>query len=285
MRIISLRDLEKIRNEKLVEKDLDEKSLKKFRDSIKKRNEEQSEELGKQLYELIDSIKYERLDPDQAYNNAKKLILRGADVDYQNPGNGNFPLFTCAMRGYTKLAILLLQAGANVNLQNTYGTTALMKASRHEFADIVSVLLLMGADVNIQCSDGDTALFSAKQHNSNMAARILIEHQASLTHMNSNGKTLKDITGSIGCLEEYLDDDSKKMDEDDIYEKFEELMEESKRDLIRFGIDPNNLEVWLKDRNLSPKLNDGEVSNGSSDKQASIDEINESGPTRKHSMN
>ena len=49
----------------------------------------------------------------------------------------------------TQCCIVILQAGADVNLKNHYGTTALIIAVQGGFADIVRFLLEAGADPNI----------------------------------------------------------------------------------------------------------------------------------------
>jgi len=54
--------------------------------------------------------------------------------------------------------VTLLQAGADVNLQNTYGDTALITATVKGFAEIVRMLLQAGADVNAKTEHGNTAL-------------------------------------------------------------------------------------------------------------------------------
>ena len=52
---------------------------------------------------------------------------------------------------------LLLENGANPNIQNNEGTTALMKASQYiERIEIVELLLEYGANLNLQNEDGES---------------------------------------------------------------------------------------------------------------------------------
>ena len=278
MKIVSLKDLEKDRIAKLSECELDERSIKKVQDAIKKRTEEQSEELGKQLYDAIITHKNSlgsRV--DDVYNSVKRFIQRGANVNYKEPEKGNFALLICAMKGYTKLATLLIQAGADVNLTNNYGTTALMKASRHGNTDIMKMLIYMGADVNAQCSDGDTALFSAKMHSQDRSALLLIENQAVLNHMNAKGETLKDVEGSIQSLQKWLADKEEVMEETDVVSKAKNLLDEAKADLRRFGIDPGSLGDWLTERSTDESLYDEDVierlPNGGTIKKPSVEQL------------
>ena len=52
---------------------------------------------------------------------------------------------------------MLLKAGADPNIQNEWGTTALMMASRYGYKECVFELLKAGANPNIQDKYGDTA--------------------------------------------------------------------------------------------------------------------------------
>ena len=58
----------------------------------------------------------------------------------------------------------LLQAGANVNLQDKNGETPLYKASRNGYTNIVRLLLDAGANPNIQDNGGQTALMNASMN-------------------------------------------------------------------------------------------------------------------------
>ena len=52
---------------------------------------------------------------------------------------------------------VLLDAGANTNIKDKEGTTALMNASYYGYTEIVETLLSAGADVNAVDKDGYTA--------------------------------------------------------------------------------------------------------------------------------
>ena len=60
------------------------------------------------------------------------------------------PLRLSVVHGHTDLVRLLLQAGADVNVQNEYGETVLHQAAWQGHASIVALLLEQGADVNVQ---------------------------------------------------------------------------------------------------------------------------------------
>ena len=56
-----------------------------------------------------------------------------------------------------QLAKLLLSKGADVNLQNVFGHTALMRGCYRSAADVVDVLLAHGADPSLVDVQGRTA--------------------------------------------------------------------------------------------------------------------------------
>ena len=59
--------------------------------------------------------------------------------------------------------ILLLAAGANVDKQNDYGFTPLMKAAYHGKIEVVKELLKAGANKELKNNDGETAYDKASK--------------------------------------------------------------------------------------------------------------------------
>jgi len=204
----SLLELENNRLKKLEEYKLDEKSKKKFQSKIKKVDQEESNRIGKELLELLSEKKPSTTSLDELLNKAIKLIQNGANIEYKDEKNGNFPLLICAMKGYIEIAYVLLRAGANVNQVNHYFTTALMKAARHGHIELLQLLILLDADVNAKCLDGDNALMSAKRHNQQGCADILIEEQSYLTHRNLENQTIFDVPGNISMDLSYIESTS-----------------------------------------------------------------------------
>jgi len=69
------------------------------------------------------------------------------------------PFIIQAVRDNKKeLVLLLLRGGADVNIKNQTGYTALIYACLYKYTDIIKILLERGADVNIQCDSKITAL-------------------------------------------------------------------------------------------------------------------------------
>ncbi len=75
---------------------------------------------------------------------------------------------------------LLLDRGANPNLQDLHGKTALTEAIKTRNEDIVKLLLENGADVNLQDSFGHTALMQATEGNNKKIVELLLKHGANV---------------------------------------------------------------------------------------------------------
>jgi len=193
----SLVILENRRNQKLSEYKLDSESIKEFQAKISQVDEEESNKLGKELFEEISKKKSSALEEDELVNKVIELIHKGANIEYKDEKKGDFPLLICARKGYAKVAYVLLRAGANVNQVNNYLTTTVMAAARHGQKELLELLILLGADVNAKCFDGDNALMSAKRHNQQECFDILIKAQSYLKHRNLINQTILDIPGDL----------------------------------------------------------------------------------------
>ena len=67
------------------------------------------------------------------------MIKEGASID-SHDNDGNTALILAAMRGHSKIVVLLLQNGANPHWQNDYGFTALAWAEREGHTVVATVL-------------------------------------------------------------------------------------------------------------------------------------------------
>ena len=82
------------------------------------------------------------------------LIMKGADVN-QEDGVGDAPLFHAALFGNTRVADLLLRAGADIDhLNNEAKITALFAAIWQKQSETAQFLIKKGANVNLLTSDG-----------------------------------------------------------------------------------------------------------------------------------
>ena len=89
------------------------------------------------------------------------LIRKGADVN-QEDGDGNAPLFHAALFGNTRVADLLLRAGADIDhLNNENKITALYAAIAQKESETAQFLVKKGANVNLKTADDFGPAYSA----------------------------------------------------------------------------------------------------------------------------
>jgi len=84
----------------------------------------------------------------------KELIKAGANLDILD-NIGNTALILASYRNNIEIAKELIKAGANVNSQDKYGSTALIYASYKNNIEITKELIKAGADWNLKNYDND----------------------------------------------------------------------------------------------------------------------------------
>jgi len=114
---------------------------------------------------------------DAAFNGDTKaveaLLAEGADVNVKD-GIGFTALFGAARSGHTETVKLLLAKGADPNVKlPTSGTTALMYAAYGGRSQVVQTLLAKGAEINVKDNEGLTALEYAETTRHDEVGRIL----------------------------------------------------------------------------------------------------------------
>ena len=98
---------------------------------------------------------------------------------------------------------MLLQRGASVDLQNSYGVTALIVAAVNGRTTIVQALLDAKADASLQNIDGSTALIIADLEEHTVTAQLLRQHAkqqpveavAAVMHATPAAPTPKNLSG------------------------------------------------------------------------------------------
>lgn len=117
------------------------------------------------------------------------LIAAGANLDIQN-SDGDTALMCAVRKGLLTTVQQLLDAGANPDIQNNSGQTAvLLSVSLGNSPDITKLLLEKGANPDIQKADGSTAFHHAVVVDNLTVVQALIDANANPNIMQSAGKT------------------------------------------------------------------------------------------------
>lgn len=78
-----------------------------------------------------------------------------------------------ANRGYTELGLLLIEKGADVNIQHSAGWAALIDATARNDVKLVKALLRVGANKNLKTNNGLKAIDYARQYGFKNLEKIL----------------------------------------------------------------------------------------------------------------
>lgn len=87
----------------------------------------------------------------------KQHIAAKSDLNIKEAMGGSTPLISASLFGKTEIAKLLINAGANLNIQNNDGSTALITAAFFCRPEIVKMLLGKKANKTIKNNYGQTA--------------------------------------------------------------------------------------------------------------------------------
>lgn len=115
-------------------------------------------------------------------------LKQGAQVNFRAEPWGLSPLIMAA-RLPAAMTQLLLAHGAQVNLADVHGRTALMKAVYRGNVPVVRLLLIHGAAVNASGPQGKTALFYAIVTGRTRLVRLLMAHGSALNVADDYGET------------------------------------------------------------------------------------------------
>ena len=130
-------------------------------------------------------------DPSQNRELAELAIAHGYDVNAGRPG---WPPLVVASRGdkgeHPEKIQALLELGADVNVRDYKGKTALHRAATAGFLASMEVLLANGADIDATDEKGETPLFDAVRAGRVEAVALLLERGAEPTVENKRGTSV-----------------------------------------------------------------------------------------------
>ena len=121
-----------------------------------------------------------------------QLLEDGVEPDEYKDDDGYTALQRAATRGHHEIVSRLINAGADLNIQNNYENTALHWAAFYEHNEVTSRLLEAGADLNIQNKDGKSCLHFAAEKSQEIVVKLL-EAGADPYLQNNEGKTPIDV--------------------------------------------------------------------------------------------
>eukprot|EP00615_Pteridomonas_danica_P004382 CAMPEP_0114353956 /NCGR_PEP_ID=MMETSP0101-20121206/19058_1 /TAXON_ID=38822 ORGANISM="Pteridomonas danica, Strain PT" /NCGR_SAMPLE_ID=MMETSP0101 /ASSEMBLY_ACC=CAM_ASM_000211 /LENGTH=468 /DNA_ID=CAMNT_0001495063 /DNA_START=642 /DNA_END=2048 /DNA_ORIENTATION=- len=114
-----------------------------------------------------------------------------------------------AVDGHNETIVkLLLEAGADKDISNRYGVTPLISSANHCDDVIMKLLIDVGANIDLTDEDGDTALLHAVSSNAIKCVELLTNAGALLENISSDGKTallLASYENNGACLKMLID--------------------------------------------------------------------------------
>ena len=113
---------------------------------------------------------------------------KSVNIDAQNKF-GDTALIKASFNGQNEIVSTLLNANVNLNIQDNFGHTALIDASRQGYDKIAKQLIDAKANLNIQNIYGKTALILASFYNHSDIVKMLVDAGANKNIKDNDGKT------------------------------------------------------------------------------------------------
>jgi len=129
-------------------------------------------------------------------NAVQAAIAQGADVNVADR-DGRTALMFASYNGHTDIAELLLDRGARIDDRDSFGRTALIYAASGPYRQTVQLLLSHKADPNVvDTQEGWTALMFAASEGQAGVVEVLLNHGADKTLKDADGETALDFARS-----------------------------------------------------------------------------------------
>jgi ankyrin repeat protein len=194
----------KIDVEKIIRRGLEYNELKPLEDFLKRLPEKTFQNENLRLLLNLRSNRFETLLLKASSRNrisfSRFLIQKGANVEMKD-GFGNTALMVSVEKGYLEIAKLLIEKGANLNVQNNYGKTILIASAYNGHIDLTKLLIEKGAYIEGKTNHGNTALMACIANENMELTQYLIENGAKLEAEDRKGNTAIIYAASNGNAE------------------------------------------------------------------------------------
>lgn len=127
---------------------------------------------------------------DNKLNIVKVLLESGADVNLQTASGWTALAIAARYEGDVATLTALLDAGADVHLSTKDGWSPILSAARYRGTDIVKLLLDRGANIEDKNNYNMTALYLAVAAQNEDVAMFLLRRGASLDPVTTEGKSI-----------------------------------------------------------------------------------------------
>ena len=127
------------------------------------------------------------------------LVSAGADPNRLTRDGRGSVFLSAASDGFKEIVGILLDGGADINLQDSTKYSALMSASVLKKIDVAMLLLERGAEVNLKGDSDFTALHRAAIANDSKLIEAMLKRGAKLNERTDEGQTPLDIAIRDRC--------------------------------------------------------------------------------------
>lgn len=115
-----------------------------------------------------------------ALTNDEEVVNLEIDINFKDPVDGSTVLMFASYRGDIEMVRELIEARADVNIQDRWGNTALTYAAQYGYIEVVRELIKARANVSIQDNESKTALDYAKEKGHNDIIELLEKEKGKL---------------------------------------------------------------------------------------------------------
>jgi ankyrin repeat protein len=104
----------------------------------------------------------------------ESLLQAGADINFHGLQDEGKPIHYAIWKNHMNMALRLIEMGANIHVEDSFGFTPFHDAILYSLDDIVAAMIKAGADVNAPNPFGETPLHMAAEGGSMGIVQMLL---------------------------------------------------------------------------------------------------------------